>query len=78
MNMFQWKNFLHRLLFVDASVIYFIFPAVSFIYSGLILVSIAIGLWFAVPRESSLNPGLLSKSIIQPDEAMKHFLGIAA
>ncbi|CAF3431419.1 unnamed protein product [Rotaria socialis] len=45
---------------------------------GLIFVGIAIGLEFAVPWKSDLNPGLLSKGTVNPDDATGHFLGLAA
>ncbi|CAF2037428.1 unnamed protein product [Rotaria magnacalcarata] len=45
---------------------------------GLIFLGIAIGLEFAVPWKSDLNPDLLSKGTVNPDDATGHFLGLAA
>ncbi|CAF5168769.1 unnamed protein product, partial [Rotaria magnacalcarata] len=45
---------------------------------GLIFLGIAIGLEFAVPWKSDLNPDLLSTGTVNPDDATGHFLGLAA
>ncbi len=45
---------------------------------GLALLGIAIGLEFVVPWKSDLNPSLLRKGTINPDEAIGHVLGMAA
>ncbi|CAF4529324.1 unnamed protein product, partial [Rotaria magnacalcarata] len=39
---------------------------------GLIFLGIAIGLEFAVPWKSDLNPDLLSKGTVNPDDATGH------
>ncbi|CAF3906331.1 unnamed protein product [Rotaria sp. Silwood2] len=45
---------------------------------GLIFLGVAIGLEFAVPWKSDLNPGLLTKGTLNPENATGHFLGLAA
>ena len=45
---------------------------------SLILLTIAIGLEFAVAWKSDLNSGLLVKGTLNPSEATGHFLGLAA
>ncbi|CAF1248928.1 unnamed protein product [Rotaria sordida] len=45
---------------------------------GLIFLGIAIGLEFAIPWKSDLNPDLLTKGTLNPDNAIGHFLGLAA
>jgi len=45
---------------------------------GLILLGIAIGLEFVVPWKSDLNPSLLKKGTVNPDEAIGYIFGMAA
>lgn len=45
---------------------------------GIILLGIAIGLEFAVPWKSDLNPTLLTRGTVNPEQATGHFLGMAA
>ncbi|CAF2535335.1 unnamed protein product [Rotaria sp. Silwood2] len=44
----------------------------------LIFLGVAIGLEFAVPWKSDLNPNLLEKGTLDPSEALDNFLGLAA
>jgi len=45
---------------------------------GLALLGIAIGLEFVVPWKSDLNPSLLRKGTVNPDEAIGYVFGMAA
>ena len=45
---------------------------------GLAFLGVAIGLEFAVPWKSDLNPSLITKGTVNPDEAVGHIFGMAA
>jgi len=58
------------LLHIHSTIIHTVF--------GLALLGTAIGLEFVVPWKSDLNPSLLRKGTINPDEAIGHVFGMAA
>ncbi|CAF1285351.1 unnamed protein product [Rotaria sordida] len=58
--------------------LFHIHSVIVHIVFGLILLGISIGLEFIIPWKSDLNPSLFIKGTLNPDEALGHFLGMAA
>jgi hypothetical protein len=66
------------LVFRRLSDLLHIHSVIVHIVFGLVLLGTAIGLEFVVPWKSDLNPSLLRKGTINPDEAIGHVFGMAA